>query len=190
MNADPPKRIRRFGPLTCKEIEGRAWSLGDLWFCVVAMIDHDGDHDALADTFIDAPRSHGNHDRGADEAKLSHVTNLRARLGDVNLVAADLAGPDLLADQKITRRAREKVTGRVGLEGRAHTPAMIETRVAAFSRVPDSGIGRAPGGSGAMLRTVPTCRRSPGFRRQGQVLRHRLETGAASRRPRGLAGPE
>ena len=127
MNADPPNRIQRFGPETWKEIAGRGWSLWDLWFCVVATLDHDGDLDALADTFIDALRSHGNHDRGANEAKLSHLTDLRARLRDANLVAADLARPDLLADQKTTRRAREKVTGRVSLEGRACTPAMVDT---------------------------------------------------------------
>ena len=127
MNADPPQRIQRFGPEAWKEIEVREWSLWDLWFCVVATIDHDGDLDALADSFVDALRSHGNRDRPANEAKLSHLTDLRARLREANLVAADLARSDLLADQKTTRRAREKVTGRVGLEGRACTPAMLQT---------------------------------------------------------------
>lgn len=64
---------------------------------------------------------------GANEAKLSHLTNLRARIRDANLVAADLARPDLLADQKTTRWARERVTGRVSLEGRACTPVMFDT---------------------------------------------------------------
>jgi hypothetical protein len=127
VTADPPKRTQRFGPETWTEIEGRDWSLWDLWFCVVATIDHDGDLDALADSFVDALRSHGNYDRPANEAKLSHLTDLRARLRDANLVAADLARPDPLADQKTARRAREKVTGRVGLEGRACTPAMVDT---------------------------------------------------------------
>jgi hypothetical protein len=127
VTADPPQRIQRFGPETWEEIAGRDWSLWDLWFCVVATLDHDGDLDALTDTFVGALRSHGNHDRGVNEAKLSHLTDLRARLRDANLVAADLARPDLLADQKITRRAREKVTGRISLEGRACTPAMVDT---------------------------------------------------------------
>lgn len=55
-----PKRIQRFGPETWKEIEGRDWSLRDLWFCVVATLDHDGDLDAVADSLVDELRSHAN----------------------------------------------------------------------------------------------------------------------------------
>lgn len=67
---------------------GRDWSLRDLLFCVVAPIDHDGDLEAVADSFVGALRSHGHHDRGANEAKLNHLTDLRAHIRDANLIVA------------------------------------------------------------------------------------------------------
>jgi hypothetical protein len=122
-----PKRAPRFGPEPWKEIAGLTWSLWDLWFCVVAMLDHDGDLEALTDTFVDALRDHRKLDRNANEAKLGHLTDLVLRLDDVELHPADLANADVLADQRLVNRAREKVTGRVSLEWRACTPAMIDT---------------------------------------------------------------
>lgn len=89
VNADPPKRPQRFGPETWKETTGTGgWSLWDLWFCVVAPIDHDGDLEAVADFFVGALRSHGHHDRGANEAKLNHLTDLRAHIRDANPIVA------------------------------------------------------------------------------------------------------
>jgi hypothetical protein len=122
-----PKRVQRFGPEPWREIAGSTWSLWDLWFCVVAVLDHSGNLEALADTFVDSLRSHRSSDRTANEAKLSHLTDLARRLDDVGLHPADLADAEQLADQRIVKRAREKVTGRVGLEWRACTPAMIDT---------------------------------------------------------------
>lgn len=122
-----PKRVQRFGPEPWKEIAGLTWSLWDLWFCVVAILDHDGNLEALADTFVDSLRSHRSSDRKANEAKLSHLTDLVLRLDDVGLHPADLADADQLADQRIVKRAREKVAGRVSIEWRACTPAMIDT---------------------------------------------------------------
>lgn len=124
---EQPKRVQRFGPEPWEEIAGRTWSLWDLWFCVVVVLDHDGDLHALADTFVDELRSHRSTDRSANEAKLSHLKDLAIRLDGVGLDASGLANADVLADQRIVRRAREKVTGRVGLEWRARTPAMIDT---------------------------------------------------------------
>lgn len=73
-----PKRVPRFGPELWERRAGQDWSLWDLWFCVIAVRDYDGNLDALG-------------------------------------------------DKKILSRAREKVTGRVSLEYRACTPAMIDT---------------------------------------------------------------
>ena len=122
-----PKQAPRFGPEPWREIAGLTWSLWDLWFCVVAMLDHDGDLEALADTFVDALRSHRSLDRNAYEAKLSHLNDLLLRLDDVGLHPSDLAGADALAVQRMVKRAQRKVTGRVSLEWRACTPAMIDT---------------------------------------------------------------
>ncbi len=122
-----PKRVQRFGPEPWREIAGSTWSLWDLWFCVVAVLDHDSNLELLSDTFVEALRSHRSSDRNANEAKLSHLRDLARRLDDVGLRPADLADAEQLADQRIVKRAREKVTGRVGLDWRASTPAMIDT---------------------------------------------------------------
>jgi len=122
-----PKRVQRFGPEPWKEIAGLSWSLWDLWFCAVAVLDHSGDLEALADTLVDALRSHRSLDRRANEAKLNHLHDLTLRLDDVELEPADLADADVFADQRVVKRAREKVAGRVSLEWRACTPPMIDT---------------------------------------------------------------
>jgi hypothetical protein len=127
MAGERPTRVQRFGPEPWGEFAGQTWSLWDLWFCVVAVRDHDGDLDAVADTIVDALRSHRSSDRNPNEARLSHLTDLALRLRDVDLHPSDLAHADVLVDQRIVKRAREKVNGRVSLEWRAHTPAMIDT---------------------------------------------------------------
>ena len=38
-----------FGPEAWATRRGAVWSYWDLWFCVVAIADHDGDLDALAE---------------------------------------------------------------------------------------------------------------------------------------------
>ncbi|MCC7077102.1 MAG: hypothetical protein IT198_08250 [Acidimicrobiia bacterium] len=121
------RRAPRFGPETWQVRGGRDWSLWDLWFCAVAVVDHDGDLGALAGVFVEALRAHGLVERDANEAKLSHLADLRARLSGAGLDAADLADADVRADTRILRRAREKVVGRRSLEQRACSPAMIDT---------------------------------------------------------------
>lgn len=127
MSDATPKRVQRFGPEVWERRAGLDWSLWDLWFCVVAVRDHDGDFDALAEVFVEAIRkpTYGNGEQG--EAKLSHLHDLCTRLDDAGLSASDLASNDVLADKRITSRARDKVTGQTSLEGRACTPAMLDT---------------------------------------------------------------
>lgn len=127
MNDATPKRVQRFGPEVWERRAGVDWSLWDLWFCLVAVRDHDGDLDALADVFVDAIRDpiYGNSKPG--EAKLSHLHDLAERLDRAGLGPSDLTDADVLADKRIATRAREKVTGRISLEGRACTPAMLDT---------------------------------------------------------------
>lgn len=127
MSAGSARRVPRFGPETWVEVSGCEWSLWDLWFCVVAVLDHGGDLGAIGETFVDRLRSPGMDQRDANEAKLSHLTDLQRRLAEKELTATDLAAPEVIADKTITRRAREKVTGRINLEHRARTPAMVNT---------------------------------------------------------------
>lgn len=127
MSATSPRRVPRFGPEPWTEVSGREWSLWDLWFCAVAVLDHDGDLGALAEAFVDRLRSPGSDQRGANEAKLSHLTGLQHRLAESGLTPADLASSEVIADKTIIQRARNKVTGRINLERRARTPAMIDT---------------------------------------------------------------
>lgn len=122
-----PKRVQRFGPEVWERRAGVDWSLWDLWFCIVAVRDHDGDLDSLADVFVEAIRKPTFGNGEPSEAKLSHLHDLRARLHRADLAPSDLADGDVLADKRITTRAREKVTGRISLEGRACTPAMRDT---------------------------------------------------------------
>ncbi|MDH4075251.1 MAG: hypothetical protein OEW29_04875 [Acidimicrobiia bacterium] len=78
--------------------------------------------------------------RSEAEAKLSHLWDLAARPDAASLGVDDLADAVALSDKAIVRRARDKVTGRVALEYRAMTPAMLVTprsrlcRRARFSR--------------------------------------------------------
>lgn len=127
MTGAKPKRVQRFGPEVWDRRAGVDWSLWDLWFCVVAVRDHDGDLDVLAEVFVEAIRRPAFGNGEPSEAKLSHLRDLHARLDDAGLTAWDLADADVLTDKRITSRAREKVTGRISLEGRACTPAMLDT---------------------------------------------------------------
>jgi hypothetical protein len=108
-----PKRVQRFGPELWERRSGQDWSLWDLWFCVIPVRDHDGDLDALAQTFIDAMRQPSTIDCDASEAKRSHLFDLRARLAGAGVTAADLADADVLADKRVSSRAREKVSAAV-----------------------------------------------------------------------------
>ncbi|MCC5952705.1 MAG: hypothetical protein JJU45_11480 [Acidimicrobiia bacterium] len=124
---DKAKRVQRFGPEVWERRAGVDWSLWDLWFCVVAVRDHDGDLDALAEVFVQAIRTPSFGNSEASEAKLSHLHDLHARLDAAGLTTSDLADTDVLADKRIARRARDKVTGRSSLEERACTSAMFDT---------------------------------------------------------------
>lgn len=124
---DEPKRVQRFGPEVWAARGGREWLLWDLWFSAVAVVDHDGDLAGLAGVFTESIRRPGFSDGRAGEAKLSHLWDLAARLDAASLRVGDLADTAAISDKAIVRRAREKVTGRVSLDYRAMTPAMLAT---------------------------------------------------------------
>ncbi|MGH9029561.1 MAG: hypothetical protein ACRDV4_08110, partial [Acidimicrobiales bacterium] len=100
-------------------------SYWDLWFCAVAVADHDGSLDQLEEWLAGElqDRTGG---REGTESKLSHLADLRARLDDAGLVPADLATSDVLAERGLLPKARKKLAERY-LEGRAKSPAMFET---------------------------------------------------------------
>jgi len=77
-----------YGPEPWQHDGEAAWSHRDLWFCLVARRDHDGNLAVLADTI------EGQHERsGRDdaEAKISHLDDLVDRLAAARLDAEALA---------------------------------------------------------------------------------------------------
>ncbi len=122
---DDPARV--YGPEQCNSVAGRDWSWWDLWCCVIAVKDHAGDINDLAGVI--AARIRDNHttmlySRDSDDARLSHLLDLNQRLHAVGLNPADLAGPAILGDRKITSRARAKFKANIPFGAYARTPPM------------------------------------------------------------------
>ena len=108
-----------YGPEPWQARHATVWSYWDLWFCVGALADHDGDLDALADAIEEAGLLSG---AGTAEAKLSHLDDLKRRMADAGVDARELAaGED--ADPKTRTKARAKVRGK-GLYPRDMTEPM------------------------------------------------------------------
>lgn len=106
---------------------GCLWSWWDLWFCVIAVKDHDGGLGAMAAELATRIRDEKRarvHGGDSDDARLSHLFDLAERLRVAGLRPADLAGPAVGADRKITARARAKLKGRIPEGGYARTMAM------------------------------------------------------------------
>jgi hypothetical protein len=108
-----------YGPEPWRTERDAVWSYWDLWFCVVAVADHDGDLDALVAAIEDRD---GSFLSGTVEAKLSHLDDLRLRLTEARLDAEALAG-DAGADPGVRGKARIKVL-KQGLYPRDLTDAM------------------------------------------------------------------
>lgn len=125
MSAPPTRRPPTFGPEPWAEVAGQPWCHWDRWYCLVAVVDHDGDLAGVEEALV-AALSDAGWGRDAAEAKLSHLAELRRRLDVAGLEPADLAGPDDVADKVLVAKARRKLADR-GLEGRAMTPAMVDT---------------------------------------------------------------
>lgn len=121
----PTRRPPTFGPEPWSEVAGQAWCHWDRWYCVVAVVDHGGDLAAVEEALV-AALSGAGWGRDAAEAKLSHLAELRRRLEVAGLEPADLAGPSDPADKVVVAKARRKLADRE-LEGRAMTPAMLDT---------------------------------------------------------------
>ncbi|MGZ6661251.1 MAG: hypothetical protein ACXVHL_28215 [Solirubrobacteraceae bacterium] len=111
-----------YGPEPWKHEGDAVWSYWDLWFCVVAVADHDGALDLLADAITDGGRAFLS---TTVEAKLSHLDDLRGRLAAAGLYACALVG-DMDADPRVCAKARTKVL-KQGLYPRDLTDAMRYT---------------------------------------------------------------
>ena len=125
MTTGRPRKPPVFGPEPWSELAGQSWSHWDLWFAAVAVSDHSGSLDDLEAHVLSDLRGHLDARQGA-ESKLSHLADLRSRVGQAGLTPADLATPEVLTDKRVLARARKKVSDR-WVEGRALTPAMVET---------------------------------------------------------------
>ena len=113
-----------FGPEPWVERDGMAWSYWDLWFCLVCLIDTNGDWDALEEEIIGHDRRRSVASR-TWERKRSHLLDLRRRLDAAGLAAGDLAG-DALDDKPLRTKARRKVLEQ-DLAGRDLTGPMEDT---------------------------------------------------------------
>jgi hypothetical protein len=128
------ERARRppiFGPEPWTTVAGVQWSHFDRWFALVIVNDFDGDADALRRELIQRMRS-SLHLRRDEEAKLSHLTDLQARIVAADIGATTLADADN-PDKATLVKARRKVLDQA-LEGRAMTMAMRETPAALLVR--------------------------------------------------------
>jgi hypothetical protein len=111
-----------YGPEPWQARHAAVWGYWDLWFCVVALADHDGDLDALAEAIEKGGRLSGG---GTAEAKLSHLDDLKRRMAAAGIDAETLvAGED--TDPKIRAKARTKVL-KQGLYPRDMTEPMWHT---------------------------------------------------------------
>lgn len=119
-----------FGPEPWTATAGADWCHFDRWFAIVAVGDFGGDLDALEAELIGRLRLL--HGRGDVEAKLSHLADLRDRLGVAGIDAGVLAAADE-PEKATAAKARRKVLDQ-GLEDRAMTPAMRDTPSARLQR--------------------------------------------------------
>ena len=143
-----PRATHVFGPELHGEVRGQPWSHWDVWFCLVAVLDRDGDLAALEQVLV-AELTPGPTARSTFEAKLSHLQDLHDRLVAAGLTPADLFTADLLADKALVAKARKKLRDR-HFDGRAKTKAMHDTpevrltRLARYGRWPTFPCDPAP----------------------------------------------
>jgi hypothetical protein len=130
MSGEPPAQVPRprskpiFGPEPWQEATGRTWSHWDLWFCLVLVSEFDGDWAALAEELW---RRRSPYLLTLDEeSKVSHLEDLRARLADAGLGAADLVA-EATDDRKLLAKACRKVLDQPLDRGRDLTSAMRAT---------------------------------------------------------------
>ena len=130
MSGEPTPQVPRprskpiFGPEPWQEVAGGSWSHWDLWYCLVLVSDFDGDWAAFSEELW---RRRSPYLLTLDEeAKVSHLDDLRARLADAGLGPTDLVGT-AAGDRKLLAKARRKVLDQPLDRGRDLTLAMRAT---------------------------------------------------------------
>jgi hypothetical protein len=119
-----PRRKPISGPEPWQEVAGRTWSHWDLWYCLILVSEFDEDWAAFSEELW-RRRSPYLLTLG-EEAKVSHLDDLRARLADAGLGPTDLVGT-AAGDRKLLAKARHKVLEQPLDRGRDLTPAMRAT---------------------------------------------------------------
>jgi hypothetical protein len=123
-SAPRPRRKSIFGPEPWQEVAGRTWSHWDLWYCLVLVSDFDGDWAAFAEELW---RRRSPYLLTLDEeAKVSHLDDLRVRLADAGPGPAELVA-EVTGDRKLLAKARRKVLDQPLDRGRDMTAAMWAT---------------------------------------------------------------
>jgi hypothetical protein len=98
-------KTRSYGPEPWTTTQETVWSHWDLWFCLVALADHDGDLEKLTEAIENGGRLSG---AGTAEAKLSHLDDLKHRLSEASVDAGALAAGEE-ADPRVLAMAQTKV---------------------------------------------------------------------------------
>ena len=142
-----------YGPEPWATTNKTAWSYWDLWFCVVALADHDGDLDELTVAIEEGGRLSGG---GTAEAKLSQLDDLRRRMAQAGIDAQTLvAGED--TDPKI----RAVVSSPIVMTGSSRAPRRTSlTERHTPRRSPASNTSRASRSSLAAVRSPRHAQRS------------------------------
>ncbi len=91
-----------YGPEPWRAKRKAVWSHWDLWFCVVALADHEGDLDKLAVAIEGTGLSFWS---STIEAKLSQLDDVRRRLAAAGIDPTALAG-GAEADQRVLSKRR------------------------------------------------------------------------------------
>lgn len=104
-----PKAQRIYGPETWRTLGGQSFTHWDLWYLVVLTNDHSGDWAALEAALVERAGTRlATYERDDAEAKLSHLEDLRRRLDQEGLVAADvLEGQP--PEKRLLYKARDKL---------------------------------------------------------------------------------
>lgn len=128
---DTARRAPIFGPEPWGSVAEMEWCHFDRWFALVAVSDFAGDLEALEHELVGQLRSSLHSSRDV-EAKLSHLTDLRARMSTAGINVSELAAA-AEPDKATLAKARRKILDQA-LEDRAMTAAMRDTPRARLER--------------------------------------------------------
>lgn len=130
MLAPGPSPLR--GPEPWKVVSGVTFTTWDLWFLVVSMAGDEIGLCGVEQKLMEAALKPGGWGRSDAEAKLSHVSDLRARLAGLDMTPEDLVLAEV-KDKKLVAKARTKVFEQ-SISAKAITSPMRDTPRATLTR--------------------------------------------------------